>query len=846
VARVDLKNKAIQAKLVYYGPGLCGKTTNLQYVNEHLARGQQLMSLSTEGDRTIFFDFMPLDLGKLRGMDVQFKLYTVPGQVRYNETRKMVLKNVDGVVFVADSQEAMLDANLESFGDLMSNLQELGIDHRDIAIILQYNKRDLPNVMSREVLDRHLNEGGYTTFLASAASGTGVVDTLREACKQVLGKLSQSMPDSSLNQAPSTSRTAPKQQAGQPVPPREPPAANLPAPPALANPAPVAAPKATAPAQPKRTLLSSVQSLEDAPTPKNLVRPGAAVGAAYVTRPIPVEVERQPRGSALAGAASPAPGAPAPGASIAADTQTQTPNTLAHSASFLHAPDGIADTLAKLSAEIAALRAEKTAAGSSAIASDARAVEQLMQLVATKDDVRVLAERVGELPPRGELTAMLQATTKLVGDLAAALGKLSADISGLQRLVAQKAASPAEAPVPVLEGLLRDVAKRSDQEEVAKRLAAGGSAEAVERAVAKAAEPLATRSSLEQLAKRLEAARSGAEAPDPSALAGKVMDGVGERFDELRALLRELGSSAAGQSSQLTQVLERLDVLPTSLESRSRQWLNEVRQGLATEEGMQAISQCLKALPGREDVAALKEQLPSAAQWSDLDRALGQVAQKQDVERLGGALWNRLAAFAPEAHATAERSMRPAVPANTERGRPEGSTVAPDGGALEGSSVAPDSETASEPVSETASEPVSETASEPVSETAAVADVGGAETLARESPAAPVEPPAGEAAREAAGDRAPKRDVPPSPDPQHQNAARIARVMVNDLYLYQKDAVDEGIRNGDFHERNKDTLQDMRLTYESRVPEAVRAQKDFLEEALQAFIAKKRKQLGFE
>ena len=191
MALIDAKNKAINAKLVYYGPGLCGKTTNLQYVNSKLVNGQELMSLATEGDRTIFFDFMPLDMGTIRGMSVKFKLYTVPGQVRYNQTRKMVLKNVDGVVFVADSQREMLDPNLESLDNLFENLGQLGIDPSTIPLVLQYNKRDLPNAMSAEELDRHLNEKGYRTFEASAVTGMGVVETLKAACVEVIKQLSR-------------------------------------------------------------------------------------------------------------------------------------------------------------------------------------------------------------------------------------------------------------------------------------------------------------------------------------------------------------------------------------------------------------------------------------------------------------------------------------------------------------------------------------------------------------------------------------------------------------------------------------------------------------------------------
>ena len=134
MAFIDSKKKLIQGKIVYYGPGLCGKTTNLEIINKSVPNTQELMSLSTEGDRTIFFDFLPMDLGKIRGISTHFKIYTVPGQVRYNLTRKMVLKNVDGVVFVADSQRLMLDSNLESLQNLYDNLRELRINPEQVQI----------------------------------------------------------------------------------------------------------------------------------------------------------------------------------------------------------------------------------------------------------------------------------------------------------------------------------------------------------------------------------------------------------------------------------------------------------------------------------------------------------------------------------------------------------------------------------------------------------------------------------------------------------------------------------------------------------------------------------------
>lgn len=169
------------AKVVYYGPGLCGKTTNLQYIYAHTksdSRGE-MVSLETQTDRTLFFDLLPLDVGSVAGFRTKIQLYTVPGQVFYNTTRKLVLKGVDGVVFVADSQAPMAQSNVEALQNLRENLEELGLDMDDIPLVLQYNKRDLHEVQSAEELDASLNSNGWDSFEASALTGTGVFETLR-------------------------------------------------------------------------------------------------------------------------------------------------------------------------------------------------------------------------------------------------------------------------------------------------------------------------------------------------------------------------------------------------------------------------------------------------------------------------------------------------------------------------------------------------------------------------------------------------------------------------------------------------------------------------------------------
>ncbi len=186
--------REINCKIVYYGPGLGGKTTNLQYlynITNPENRGK-LISLATETERTLFFDFLPIDLGQIRGLRTRFHIYTVPGQVFYDASRKLILRGVDGVVFVADSQEERLDANLEAISNLDQNLKEHGFDLGKIPYVLQLNKRDLPNAMPAEQLKKLLLVKGEPVFEAVATNGTGLLDTLKAVARQVLVELRKS------------------------------------------------------------------------------------------------------------------------------------------------------------------------------------------------------------------------------------------------------------------------------------------------------------------------------------------------------------------------------------------------------------------------------------------------------------------------------------------------------------------------------------------------------------------------------------------------------------------------------------------------------------------------------
>jgi signal recognition particle receptor subunit beta len=188
MALVNHTTREINAKIVYYGPGLSGKTSNIHFIYHRISPTQRgkLISLATETDRTLFFDFLPVELGTIKGYRVRFHLYTVPGQVFYNATRKLVLKGADGVIFVADSQRTMLDANLESLANLTDNFADMGIDLADFPMVVQYNKRDLPDVMPLNELNVKLNSTRMPFYEAVAMTGDGVLKTFAAISKLVL------------------------------------------------------------------------------------------------------------------------------------------------------------------------------------------------------------------------------------------------------------------------------------------------------------------------------------------------------------------------------------------------------------------------------------------------------------------------------------------------------------------------------------------------------------------------------------------------------------------------------------------------------------------------------------
>jgi mutual gliding-motility protein MglA len=201
MVQLDFSKHQVHIKLVYYGPALSGKTTNIELLHRKapMEKKSKLLSVATKDDRTLFFDFMTLDLGKIGELTTKFQLYTVPGQVYYNATRKLVLMAADGVVFVADSQADKMDENIESLANLEENLRANNLDIKDIPIVIQYNKRDMPDALPVEVLNERINKYNFPHFEATAVLGTGVYESLKALAKKVMFRLNERFNDSDLS-----------------------------------------------------------------------------------------------------------------------------------------------------------------------------------------------------------------------------------------------------------------------------------------------------------------------------------------------------------------------------------------------------------------------------------------------------------------------------------------------------------------------------------------------------------------------------------------------------------------------------------------------------------------------
>ena len=280
MVQINFGQREVSCKVVFYGPGMSGKTTNLEIIHKKAPKDAvgEMVSIATETDRTLYFDFLPLDLGNVAGMRTKFQLYTVPGQIYYNATRKLVLQGVDGVIFVADSNPDKMSENLESFQNLKDNLAEMGLTVDDVPVVLQYNKRDLPNALSVADMDAAMNPQKFPTFEACAREGKGVFATLKEISRLVIEKLNK-------EHAPAANR----RRTAQSLTPQG--AGTLP-PPSGATP------------------VQGQSALPAAPLPPPPPTSSTPPAAMPVTRPIPAPAPAAPR-PAPAPAPRPAP-APAP------------------------------------------------------------------------------------------------------------------------------------------------------------------------------------------------------------------------------------------------------------------------------------------------------------------------------------------------------------------------------------------------------------------------------------------------------------------------------------------------------------------------------------------------------
>ncbi len=276
MVQINFGQREVSCKVVFYGPGMSGKTTNLEIIHKKAPKDAvgEMVSIATETDRTLYFDFLPLDLGQVAGMRTKFQLYTVPGQIYYNATRKLVLQGVDGVIFVADSNPDKMAENLESFNNLKDNLAEMGLTVDDVPVVIQYNKRDLPNALSVADLNAQMNPGNFPTHEACARDGKGVFATLKEISRLVIEKLNKEHAPAANRRRTASNLTpaqpSPAVASATPVPPPQALAAAAPAPAAPRAAPPSASRPAPAPAAPARPAMGAP------PAPPRATPSGAA------------------------------------------------------------------------------------------------------------------------------------------------------------------------------------------------------------------------------------------------------------------------------------------------------------------------------------------------------------------------------------------------------------------------------------------------------------------------------------------------------------------------------------------------------------------------------------------
>jgi small GTP-binding protein len=733
VAQIDVKKNLIQGKIVYYGPGLCGKTTNLEYINRSVRGTKDMVSLATQGDRTIFFDFLPMDLGQIRGINTSFKLYTVPGQVRYNLTRKMVLKNVDGIVFVADSQRLMMDSNLESWENLFSNLRELKANIDAIPIVLQYNKRDLPDLLTQEQLDKALNAKDYPAFLASAMTGEGVVETLAKISSSVFEKIS----------AEFGGETLPGEATGR-----------------------------------KRTASGKAQRVA--------TRPGLPAHKAQQT--------------AAETAAGPVPPKPAAEAAPRQRRESRRPKPAKERVSAQQIPAAATEAgqPASEQQENAARIAE--AAAAAAVGPSLESIKQLL----SKQNERML---------------------KILEN---SLNRIDGSISAAVKKTVEEAVSSA------VKKELAELEKKPD----APGKTAGGSVDTA-KLIKELKGELPSKKDLEDL--RSKVAKSAVDT------AVQVKTGIPTKkdIDDLRSAINSIaaglkGGTAAGKNPAAPASIPDLGEIKNQMASLAA----SLKDGLAIKSSLADLQKDISDLLCETEARIVDVQRSVKDAVDELRESIikphrqtlrpGVAKQKPESEAAdkneAGAELE--AARAPEKSVAGKPAATPGI------GQPEKAAEEKPADRVE--EKAAEKKPEAEPVKE-AQEPAA--GEKPAEKPAKEAEKG---TAAEKPPPTekakdkqPDKPAAEDADKGAAESEENLND-----DPRHKNAARVARVMVADLSLYYSADVTEGIKAGDVYERLKNQFDEMRKTFAARVPEDVREKKDYLQEAIDNFIEKKRKDLG--
>lgn len=868
MARIDLKNKKIQAKLVYYGPGLCGKTTNLQYINDKMAKGE-LMSLATTGDRTIFFDFIPLDLGELWGMQVQFKLYTVPGQVRYNQTRKMVLKNVDGIVFVVDSQREMVDANRESYANLYENLSELRIDPAAVSIVLQYNKRDLPNAMSEKELDVVINGKGHKTFMASAFSGEGVGTTLKAASVEVLEKLKKNMPEDFAGGASGGTRPAAKAAR----------ASSAGSAPSATSGAPALQPKAAASAQP-RAVASAASSTAAVAS--------AAVVPAKKARP---ESGPVPRTDAASAASQPLPQQSA----VFELLVTRFEGALAEMSKLSDSVRKSEAAMGRQVARIEVLEKKTAQAGRIAAKADTNLAPKLEEV---KDLVRnVLASTMqNKEAVNRELVQLRSGIDAIIQGKgpSEALGKrdMTALRDSIAKVEAKVSAAP-KAPASDVELSALRTSIASIDSKVSEAVSATGKAElaALRKSIAELSTQMTKatpndKGSLDELKATVAALPGKADMQRLQKGLGRLAETVGP--DALKAAV-----SHAASSAEVDKLSKQLGNLPTRADLKSLQQTMKALEGRVEELGAAGAraevdapsAQTGKTPPTRKATEPLPTSMapgspgptsngddPNTAKARAKTTAEKPEATKPDTDRRASEAKPDAVGSEPAGKPAEEKSgaSEPAPKAKTADAQPKTKGAESEAAKAKAESdaapkkIEPTADTAADtPATEAKAEASSDASKEDSSDASKndtpeagapkqpASDTGASTSKPATEPTDSDDSQAASAPSEHGGDDADSKGPEAlrkladqyKDDADHKNAARVARVMVADLYLYHKEEVDAGIKAGDLAERNKEAFDDMRATYESRVDEDIRAKVDYFELAIHNFVEKKRKKL---